>query len=286
MCRKLSELWKPKGKMRIIDLPRWYFMIKFDEDTDYMNVLVGGPWLVFGHYVVIKPWSPNLNPLTDVVTNTPAWIRLMDLPVVFYEHNVLLQLASAVDVPIKVDHRTLFANKGRFARICVELDLTKPLKGTMVINGARTLIEYEGLHTICFRCDHFGNFQTSCPQDLAVMAWREEATKAKLLNQIDTIQNSISIVVSNELLAANDQLLKDLDLVLSQEETLWKQNSRELCLLCVDRNTSYFHASTVIQLRRNRVETLKKDWIFDRRELEEIVVDFFRKLYHVPLEEL
>ncbi|KAL8137311.1 hypothetical protein V2J09_003312 [Rumex salicifolius] len=152
-------------------------MVKFDDETDFMNVLVGGPWLVFGHYVVIKPWSPSFNPATDVVTTTPAWIRLIDLQVVYYEENVLLQLASAVDTPLKVDHRTLYANRGRFARICVELDLTKSLKGVVVINGARTLIEYEGLHTICFRCGHFGHFQTSCPQDPAVMARLEETTK-------------------------------------------------------------------------------------------------------------
>ncbi|KAL8143709.1 hypothetical protein V2J09_016741 [Rumex salicifolius] len=74
--------------MRIVDLPRGYVLTKFDDEADFMNVLVGALWLVFGHYV----------PLRSVP-------------------------------PIKVDHKTLFANRGHFARICVELDLTKPLKG-------------------------------------------------------------------------------------------------------------------------------------------------------------
>ncbi|KAL8130356.1 hypothetical protein V2J09_019511 [Rumex salicifolius] len=129
--RKLKELWKPAGKMRVIDLPNGYHIIKFSEERDYMGVLTGGPWTVFGHYVVIKPWTPNFDPRTDVVLTTPAWIRLTDLPVILYEEKVLLKLASAVGNPLKVDQKTLNANRGRFARICVELDLTKPLKGAI-----------------------------------------------------------------------------------------------------------------------------------------------------------
>ncbi|KAL8137313.1 hypothetical protein V2J09_003314 [Rumex salicifolius] len=128
-----------------------------------------------------------------------------------------------------------------------------------------------------------------------LLAWNRECfgnietRKAKLFDQIDEVHNKIGVAVSDDLLAENEMLLKELDLVLSQEETLWKQKSRELWLLCGDRNTSYFHASTIIRRRRNRVEALKTEndrWIYDQTELEELVVNYFRNLYHVPLEEL
>ncbi|KAL8166809.1 hypothetical protein V2J09_008308 [Rumex salicifolius] len=179
MQRKLRELWKPKSRMRVIDLPNGYYLIKFKEEADYMGVLIGGPWTIFGHYVIIKPWSPNFNPLTDVISTSPAWIRLHDLPVILYEESILLQLASAIGKPIKVDQQTLHTNRGRFARICIELDLSRPLKGAIIINGSRFLVEYEGLHTICFGCGRFGHFQPSCPHDPKNIARKVESQAAK-----------------------------------------------------------------------------------------------------------
>ncbi|KAL8159387.1 hypothetical protein V2J09_000924 [Rumex salicifolius] len=78
-----------------------------------------------------------------MVQTTPAWIRFIDLPDIFYEKNVLLQIVSTVGKTIKVDQRTLHANRGRFARICIKLDLTKPLKGAVIINSTRVQIRYE-----------------------------------------------------------------------------------------------------------------------------------------------
>ncbi|KAL8160269.1 LOW QUALITY PROTEIN: hypothetical protein V2J09_001806 [Rumex salicifolius] len=91
---------------------------------------------MFGHYVTIKPWCPSCDPLIDVIATTPAWIRFTNLLIILYEEQVLLHLASAIGAPIKFDKKTLFANKGRFARVYVELDLSKPLKGAVLINGA------------------------------------------------------------------------------------------------------------------------------------------------------
>ncbi|KAL8159388.1 hypothetical protein V2J09_000925 [Rumex salicifolius] len=79
-----------------------------------------------------------------MVQTTPAWIRFIDLPVIFYEENVLLQIASTVGKTIKVDQRTLHANRGRFVRIYIELDLAKPLKGAVIINSTRDQIGYGG----------------------------------------------------------------------------------------------------------------------------------------------
>jgi len=49
-----------------------------------------------------------------------------------------------------------------------------------------------------------------------------------------------------------------------------------------DRNTSYFHTSTVIRRRRNRIKMLKNDedqWVSDTRDLEKLVLDYYSRLY-------
>ncbi|KAL8139505.1 hypothetical protein V2J09_005526 [Rumex salicifolius] len=179
MDRKLQELWKLRGRMRLVDLPNGYYLIKFDKEDNYIAVLTGGPWTVFGHYVVIKPWSPSFDPLTDVIATTPAWVRFSNLLVILYEEHIIFHIASTVGVLIKVDSQTLYANKGRFAKACIELNLSKPLKDSIIINGSRYLVEYEGLHAICFHCGRFEHFQPNCPTDLKTWPRRKRSGKMR-----------------------------------------------------------------------------------------------------------
>jgi len=53
MSRKLRELWKPTGAMFVMDLPRHFYMVRFELEEEYMAALTGGPWRVFGNYLMV-----------------------------------------------------------------------------------------------------------------------------------------------------------------------------------------------------------------------------------------
>lgn len=49
-----------------------------------------------------------------------------------------------------------------------------------------------------------------------------------------------------------------------------------------DKNTQFFHTSTIIRKRRNRIEMLKNNegqWITDGQELEQLAIQYFTRLY-------
>lgn len=52
--RKLRELWKPKGEMYVMDFPRQFFMVRFELEEEYLAALTGGPWRVFGNYLMVR----------------------------------------------------------------------------------------------------------------------------------------------------------------------------------------------------------------------------------------
>ncbi|XP_023633443.1 uncharacterized protein LOC111829041 [Capsella rubella] len=54
--------------------------------------------------------------------------------------------------------------RARFARICVEVDLKKPLKGTIMMNCERYFVSYEGLSSVCSGCGVYGHLVHSCPR--------------------------------------------------------------------------------------------------------------------------
>lgn len=47
---------------------------------------------------------------------------------------------------IKVDETTMIAVQGKFAKLCVEVDLHKPLVPFVLVKGHLQSVEYEGLH--------------------------------------------------------------------------------------------------------------------------------------------
>ncbi|XP_010425860.1 PREDICTED: uncharacterized protein LOC104710904 [Camelina sativa] len=155
--RRLRELWKPSREMFVMDLPHQFFMVWFESEEDYMAALTGGPWTIFGSYLLVQAWSPDFDPLRDKITTTPVWVRLSNIPLNFYHRSILMAIAKGLGKPLKVDLITSNLERARFARICVEVDLKNPLKGTVLINGERYYVSYEGLSTICSSCGLYGH---------------------------------------------------------------------------------------------------------------------------------
>ncbi|CAA7053603.1 unnamed protein product [Microthlaspi erraticum] len=81
--------------------------------------------------------------------------------------------------------------------------------------------------------------------------------KEAILKEIKEVQEILDSGPSDALLVREEELIQDLDNVLEQEEMLWFQKSREKWIPLGDRNTRFFHTSTVIRRRRNRIEMLK-----------------------------
>lgn len=78
------------------------------------------------------------------------------------------------------------------------------------------------------------------------------------------------------------ELRKDLEVVLDNEELLWKQKSRNEWIAFGGRNTKYFHSQVNKRRRRNSITALRLrsgDWCYDEEKIKSEVVYFFKVLY-------
>ncbi|XP_073046080.1 uncharacterized protein [Primulina eburnea] len=122
----------------------------------------GGPWLVLDHYLIVKEWYPNFDPLSDNTEKVLVWVRFPCLPIEYYDTDFLMKIGSKIGRPIRVDQATSLVSRGKFARICVEVDINKPLLAKFMLRRKVRKIEYEGIHLICFTCGVYGHRQGEC----------------------------------------------------------------------------------------------------------------------------
>lgn len=74
---------------------------------------------------------------------------MSNITVNFYHKSILIGIAKELGKPFKVDLTMLSFERARFARVCYEVNLKKPLKESIMINGERYFVSYEGLTNIC-----------------------------------------------------------------------------------------------------------------------------------------
>lgn len=56
-----------------------------------------------------------------------VWIRFPKLPIEFYEPLALLKIGKAIGLVLRIDANTINGVRGRFTRLCVQVNLDKPL---------------------------------------------------------------------------------------------------------------------------------------------------------------
>ncbi|XP_057443792.1 uncharacterized protein LOC130735941 [Lotus japonicus] len=162
LCEKLRVKGKLSGGYEVHDVHHGYFLVNFDKKEDKGRVTSEAPWLIYDHYLAVKPWTPDFVAANSTINTIVVWIRIPGLGFQFYGKNILMTLASAVGTPIKVDLNTTYMHRGKFARICVEIDLNKPVLGVVGLEGTWYNVEYEGLHSLFLKCRYYGHLSRNC----------------------------------------------------------------------------------------------------------------------------
>lgn len=106
--------------------------------------------------------------------------------------------------------------------------------------------------------------------------------KSELWARLEGVQSILASGRQSHLIKLEAKLRREMDEVLNEEELLWFQKSRLEAIRDGDRNTRYFHLSTLIRRRRNRIETLKDEsdnWIQEDTQVKALVFKYWSELF-------
>ncbi|XP_075633399.1 uncharacterized protein LOC142605856 [Castanea sativa] len=142
LVEKIRSMWKPSGGMDCIDFGFDYYLVKFE--------------LSFA-----------------TLSSVAVWIRLPELPIEFYENTALLKIGRAIGPVLRIDSHMANGERGHFTRLCIQVNLDKPLIRTIYLSKLAQCVQYEGINALCFSCGRIGHKVETCPHII-----REASTKA------------------------------------------------------------------------------------------------------------
>ncbi|CAI0389681.1 unnamed protein product, partial [Linum tenue] len=164
LVSQLRWKWRPIGSLEVMDLNNDTFLATFGDDQDYLRALTGGPWVILDHYLIVHEWSPAFRTSDKLHRSLVVWVQLPELSVHFYQTKILFALRNLIGRTIKLDYHTENRERGEFARLAIELDMTKPLPTKIWQENLWQLVLYKNLPTICYECGRIGKQEDSCPQ--------------------------------------------------------------------------------------------------------------------------
>lgn len=94
------------------------------------KALHGGPWFIMGHFPLVRNWDPNFMSAVSKIQTTTIWIQLPQLPMEFYDKEILEKEGTRVGNFLKIDTCTSSTLRGRLARIYIQVPIEVPFRRT------------------------------------------------------------------------------------------------------------------------------------------------------------
>ena len=80
----------------------------------------------------------------------------------------MYRIAKKLRNPIKVDFNTTTSSRGKYARVCVQIDLAKPLIPGYKLAEKKYNAVYEFIHQLCYKCGKMGHITDLCREHPAL----------------------------------------------------------------------------------------------------------------------
>jgi len=101
----------------------------------------------------------------------------------------------------------------------------------------------------------------------------------ELEHQLEILTNQQPTILNQ---SRQQQIKIELQQVWQREEQYWAQRSRINWLQWGDRNTKFFHATTLQRRQRNQINILRdahQQWVRDPGQIKDMTTNYFSQLY-------
>lgn len=135
------------------------------EDKD--RVLEGRPYFYAAIRLYMWPWIMNFVPERETFSSVLVWVRIYSLALDYWHTKLLSAIGNKLGCFVKAFEATRRGKYTSFARICVEMDLSRALPDEVILEFFDEewvqIIDYEHIPFRCYRSHEHGHLFRDFP---------------------------------------------------------------------------------------------------------------------------
>lgn len=153
-----------------------YYVLVFKGKEDVDTIFSGGPYYMNRQPVLVYRWSNEFDFVNQVFKKLLVWVRLSSLPVCYWGEEALSKKTNVIGTPLCTDDCTSKASRLTYARVRVEVDVTKLINTLIHVESDdgrlfKQRVIYEWLPYFCVKCYKVGHMCKQEQQRVEKMQW-------------------------------------------------------------------------------------------------------------------
>nr|XP_009591529.1 uncharacterized protein LOC104088537 [Nicotiana tomentosiformis] len=162
MERYIASVWNFVAKPKVYFHNDGYFVVRFNSIEDRDEVMYSGPHMLNNKPIIVKMWSANFDFNKEVLQTILVWVKYPNLLLNCWENRSLSRISSGLRIPLYVDACTTQVDRISYARVLVEMDVTKELPRSIKVtdpNGREFIqeIAYDWVPEFYTKCMQVGH---------------------------------------------------------------------------------------------------------------------------------
>lgn len=112
------------------------------------------------------------------------------------------------------------------------------------------------------------------------------ARKKRVLARINGAQKALCNGLNHFLIQLEKELIVEYNMILCQEEEFWALKSHVNWAINGDRNTAFFHVSTLVRRHKTKIRRIKNavgEWITNEEEIKSSILSDYQQLFKTEL---
>jgi len=166
LSTKLGKIWKTTVVWKMVPLSKGYYDFHFDLADDLRKIWAAGTINLKSGLLRLSQWTKDFKYYSQKQTHVSLWIRLVELPQEYWWERTLKEIASTVGTPIDIDGPTRNRTFGHYARMLVDIDLSKRAYDEILVErdgfAFKVEVQYERRPLFCHHCYSIGHNVTTC----------------------------------------------------------------------------------------------------------------------------
>ncbi|KAL4384475.1 hypothetical protein GQ457_15G017760 [Hibiscus cannabinus] len=168
LIRQFRSIWKDDKVLTISEINLNFFLISFASPANRANVLKRGPWDFQKYWFALEQADPNWTIHDYSFLHMCIWVRIHNIPLSLMTAALARVLGASIGKVIMTDTRLEDGNMGKFMRVHVLIDTSKPLRRCVVLSrpdakASMCPLQYEPLPLFCLGCGLIGHPVLACP---------------------------------------------------------------------------------------------------------------------------